>query len=59
MAKLTILEYPDSRLRTKAAPVGRVDETLRRLIGDMVETMYAAPGIGLAAIQVDGTCAWS
>jgi peptide deformylase len=53
MAKLTILEYPDPRLRTKAAPVGRVDETLRRLIGDMFETMYAAPGIGLAATQVD------
>jgi peptide deformylase len=53
MAKLTILEYPDPRLRTKAAPVGRVDETLRRLIGDMFETMYAAPGIGLAASQVD------
>jgi len=53
MAKLTILEYPDSRLRTKAAPVGSVDEALRRLIRDMFETMYAAPGIGLAATQVD------
>jgi peptide deformylase len=53
MAKLTILEYPDPRLRTKAAPVMSVDEALRRLIGDMFETMYAAPGIGLAATQVD------
>ena len=53
MAKLTILEYPDPRLRTKAAPVERVDEQLRRQIDDMFETMYAAPGIGLAATQVD------
>ena len=53
MAKLTILEYPDSRLRTKAAPVERVDDRLRQLIDDMLETMYAAPGIGLAATQVD------
>jgi peptide deformylase len=53
MAKLTILEYPDPRLRTKAVPVERVDETLRGLIDDMFETMYAAPGIGLAATQVD------
>ncbi len=53
MAKLTILEYPDPRLRTKAAPIVRVDDGLRRLIDDMLETMYAAPGIGLAATQVN------
>lgn len=53
MAKLTILEFPDPRLRTVAVPVARVDDTLRRLIDDMLETMYAAPGIGLAATQVD------
>ncbi len=53
MAKLTILEYPDPRLRIKAVPVERVDEQLRRQIDDMFETMYAAPGIGLAATQVD------
>ena len=53
MAKLTILEYPDPRLRTRAAPVAQVDEPLRRLIDDMLETMYAAPGIGLAATQVN------
>lgn len=53
MAKLTILEFPDPRLRKKAAPVAAVDEQLRMLIDDMFETMYAAPGIGLAATQVD------
>jgi peptide deformylase len=53
MAKLTILEYPDPRLRTKAAPVERVDAELVLVISDMLETMYAAPGIGLAATQVD------
>ena len=53
MAKLNILEFPDPRLRKKAAPVDVVDDDLRRLIGDMFETMYAAPGIGLAATQVD------
>jgi peptide deformylase len=53
MAKLTILEYPDPRLRTKAAPVERVDAGLVQVIADMLETMYAAPGIGLAATQVD------
>ena len=53
MAKLKILEFPDPRLRTKAAPVERVDDALRALIDDMFETMYAAPGIGLAATQVD------
>ncbi len=53
MALLPILRYPDSRLHTKAAPVAQVDETVRRLAADMAETMYAAPGIGLAATQVD------
>lgn len=53
MAKLTILEFPDPRLRKKAAPVEIVDDALRRLIDDMFETMYEAPGIGLAATQVD------
>jgi peptide deformylase len=53
MAKLTILEFPDPRLRTKAAPVETVDDELRTLIDDMFETMYEAPGIGLAATQVD------
>ncbi len=53
MSLLTILEYPDPRLRTKAAPVESVDDDLRRLVDDMLETMYAAPGIGLAATQVD------
>lgn len=53
MAKLKILEFPDPRLRTKATPVMAVDDAVRTLIGDMFETMYAAPGIGLAATQVD------
>jgi peptide deformylase len=53
MAKLTILEFPDPRLRTRAKPVETVDDSLRTLIDDMLETMYAAPGIGLAATQVD------
>ena len=53
MAKLTILEFPDPRLRKKAAAVEVVDDELRALIGDMFETMYDAPGIGLAATQVD------
>lgn len=53
MAILNILEFPDPRLRTKAKPVERVDDDIRRLIDDMFETMYAAPGIGLAATQVD------
>ncbi|MEJ2128141.1 MAG: peptide deformylase [Woeseiaceae bacterium] len=53
MAKLTILEFPDPRLRTKAKPVEKVDDELRSLIDDMFETMYDAPGIGLAATQVD------
>lgn len=53
MALLPILRYPDPRLHKKAAPVERVDESIRKLAGDMAETMYAAPGIGLAATQVD------
>ncbi len=53
MAYLTILRYPDPRLYRKAAPVERVDDSIRALVGDMAETMYAAPGIGLAATQVD------
>jgi peptide deformylase len=53
MARLTILEFPDSRLRTRARPVGTVDDSVRALAADMFETMYAAPGIGLAATQVD------
>ena len=53
MAKLTILEFPDPRLRTRAAPVKAVDDRIRRLVDDMFETMYAAPGVGLAATQVD------
>ena len=53
MAKLTILEFPDPRLRTRAVPVAAVDDTIRTLIDDMLETMYAAPGVGLAATQVN------
>ena len=53
MTKLKILEFPDPRLRKKAAPVEVVDDALRGLIDDMFETMYEAPGIGLAATQVD------
>jgi peptide deformylase len=53
MALLNILEYPDPRLRTKAQPVTTFDAALSQLIDDMFETMYAAPGIGLAATQVD------
>ena len=53
MAILTILEFPDERLRKKAKPVETVDAGTRRLIDDMFETMYAAPGIGLAATQVN------
>lgn len=53
MALLDILEYPDPRLRTQAQPVARVDKRVRQLIDDMLETMYDAPGIGLAASQVD------
>jgi len=53
MALLTILRYPDPRLHTVAKPVAEVDERLRRLIDDMLETMYEAEGVGLAATQVD------
>lgn len=53
MAILNILEFPDPRLRTTAADVDRVDDRIRRLVDDMFETMYEAPGIGLAATQVD------
>ena len=53
MAKLPIIEFPDLRLRTVAKPVAHVDKRIRQLIEDMFETMYAAPGIGLAATQVD------
>ena len=53
MAALTILQYPDPRLHTVAKPVKAVDERIRQLVADMAETMYAAPGIGLAATQVD------
>ena len=53
MAKLTILEFPDPRLRTQAAAVESLDDELRILIDDLFETMYEAPGIGLAATQVD------
>jgi peptide deformylase len=53
MATLEILRFPDPRLRTKATPVVIVDDQLRTLVDDMLETMYAAPGIGLAATQVN------
>ncbi len=53
MAKLTLLEYPDPRLRTVARPVTEFDARLGQLVADMAETMYSAPGIGLAATQVD------
>ncbi|TFW70166.1 peptide deformylase [Methylotenera oryzisoli] len=53
MAILDILNYPDPRLHTVAKPVKEVNATIRRLIDDMAETMYAAPGIGLAATQVN------
>ena len=53
MALLPILHYPDPRLKKRAEPVTEVDESIRRLVVDMAETMYAAPGIGLAATQVD------
>jgi peptide deformylase len=53
MALLEILHYPDERLRTRAKPVANVDDSIRRLVDDMFETMYHAPGIGLAATQVN------
>ena len=53
MTQLTILMYPDTRLHTVAQPVAQVNDEIRQLIKDMGETMYAAPGVGLAATQVD------
>lgn len=53
MALLPILRFPDPRLKKIAAPVTKIDDSIRRLIADMAETMYEAPGIGLAATQVD------
>ncbi len=53
MSLLNILHYPDERLHKVAAPVSQVDDNVRALVDDMVETMYAARGIGLAAIQVN------
>src|SRR6202140_4878259 len=53
MALLPILEFPDPRLRTRAEPVQQFDAELKRLIADMLQTMYCAPGIGLAATQVN------
>jgi len=53
MARLDILHYPDARLHTVAKPVAAVDERIRKLVDDMAETMYAAPGIGLAATQIN------
>ncbi|MDX9699112.1 MAG: peptide deformylase [Rhodocyclaceae bacterium] len=53
MALLPILRYPDPRLHTVASPVEQVDDDIRRLVADMAETMYEAPGVGLAATQVN------
>ena len=53
MARLPILEYPDPRLRIRAEPVTKFDTELKTLVADLFETMYSAPGIGLAATQVD------
>ena len=53
MALLEVLHFPDTRLRTKAVPVSEVDDAVRGIVRDMFETMYAAPGIGLAATQVN------
>jgi peptide deformylase len=53
MGLLSILRYPDPRLRQRSAKVDRVDDRIRKLIKDMADTMYAAPGVGLAATQVD------
>lgn len=53
MALLNIIHYPDRRLHTIAKPVAQVDERIRKLVADMAQTMHAAPGIGLAATQVD------
>ena len=53
MSRLHILRYPDTRLHNVATPVAEVDEGIRTLVANMAETMYAAPGVGLAATQVD------
>ncbi len=53
MSILTILEFPDKRLRTVASEVERVDDSIRKLVDDMIETMYSAKGVGLAATQVN------
>ncbi len=53
MSRMPILRYPDPRLYRKASPVERVDDSVKKLVDDMAETMYSAPGIGLAATQVD------
>jgi peptide deformylase len=53
MALLDILHFPDSRLRNRASSVVHVDASVRKLVEDMLETMYAAPGIGLAAVQIN------
>jgi peptide deformylase len=53
MSRLHILRYPDARLHKVAAPVDEVNESIRALVADMAETMYAAPGVGLAATQID------
>jgi peptide deformylase len=53
MSRLNILRYPDARLHKIAAPVAEVNDSIRSLVADMAETMYAAPGVGLAATQVD------
>ncbi|MDD2724089.1 MAG: peptide deformylase [Methylovulum sp.] len=53
MSILTILEFPDERLRKKAAPVGKIDNNTKKLVDDMLTTMYTAKGVGLAATQVN------
>ena len=53
MAILSIIHYPDPRLHKVAAPVAAVDDGIRKLVRDMAQTMYSAPGVGLAATQVD------
>jgi peptide deformylase len=53
MALLPILRFPDVRLKKVAAPIANIDDSIRKLVADMAETMYEAPGIGLAATQVD------
>ena len=53
MARMPIIRYPDPRLYRQASPVDRVDDAVKKLVDDMAETMYSAPGIGLAATQVD------